>query len=74
VGNKIFIIQSVKDKKENGDDRLPIPTYKIYNIGNSNPKNLLDFVQILSKELVITGVFQRISILNLTKTSHNAKR
>lgn len=39
-----------------GEDGLPIPPYKIYNIGNSNPENLLDFVQILSEELVRAGV------------------
>lgn len=43
-------------KKRDGDDGLPIPPYKIYNIGNSNPENLLDFVQILSEELVRAGV------------------
>ena len=35
-----------------GEDGLPIPPYKIYNIGNSNPENLLDFVQILQEELI----------------------
>ena len=39
-------------EKKNGEDGLPIPPYAIYNIGNSNPENLLDFVQILSEELV----------------------
>ena len=43
-------------EKKNGEDGLPIPTYAIYNIGNSNPENLLDFVQILSEELVRAGV------------------
>ena len=43
-------------KKKNGEDGLPIPPYAIYNIGNSNPENLLDFVQILSEELVRAGV------------------
>ena len=38
--------------KKVGEDGLPIPPYKIYNIGNNNPENLLDFVQILSEELV----------------------
>ena len=42
--------------KKNGEDGLPIPTYAVYNIGNSNPENLLDFVQILSEELVRSGV------------------
>ena len=39
-------------EKENGEDGLPIPPYRVYNIGNNNPENLLDFVQILSEELV----------------------
>ncbi|WP_270459073.1 NAD-dependent epimerase/dehydratase family protein [Gemmiger formicilis] len=43
-------------EKKNGEDGLPIPPYAIYNIGNSNPENLLDFVQILSEELVRSGV------------------
>nr|WP_302958812.1 NAD-dependent epimerase/dehydratase family protein [Ruthenibacterium lactatiformans] len=43
-------------EKKNGEDGLPIPPYAIYNIGNSNPENLLDFVQILSEELVHAGV------------------
>lgn len=43
-------------EKKNGEDGLPIPPYAVYNIGNSNPENLLDFVQILSEELVRTGV------------------
>ena len=43
-------------EKRNGEDGLPIPPYKVYNIGNSNPENLLDFVQILSEELVRAGV------------------
>ncbi len=38
--------------KQNGEDGLPIPPYAIYNIGNNNPENLLDFVRILSEELV----------------------
>lgn len=43
-------------QKVNGEDGLPIPPYAVYNIGNSNPENLLDFVQILSEELVLAGV------------------
>lgn len=41
---------------ENGEDGLPIPPYRIYNIGNSSPENLLDFVDILHQELVRAGV------------------
>ena len=43
-------------EKKNGADGLPIPPYAVYNIGNSSPENLLDFVQILSEELVRAGV------------------
>lgn len=43
-------------EKKNGDDGLPVPPYKIYNIGNNNPENLLDFVEILSEELIRAGV------------------
>ena len=43
-------------KKENGEDGLPIPPYKVYNIGNSQPENLLDFVTILQEELLRAGV------------------
>ena len=43
-------------EKKNGEDGLPIPPYAIYKIGNSSPENLLDFVQILSEELVRAGV------------------
>lgn len=43
-------------EKKNGEDGLPIPPYKVYNIGNSNPENLLDFVQILQEELIRAGV------------------
>ena len=39
-------------KKQNGEDGLPIPPYKVYNIGNNHPENLLDFVNILQEELV----------------------
>lgn len=38
--------------KQNGNDGLPIPPYKIYNIGNNHPENLLDFVKILQEELI----------------------
>ena len=42
--------------KRDGEDGLPIPPYAIYNIGNQNPENLLDFVRILSEELVLAKV------------------
>ena len=43
-------------ERANGEDGLPIPPYKVYNIGNSSPENLLDFVTILQEELVRAGV------------------
>lgn len=43
-------------EKNVGEDGLPIPPYKVYNIGNNQPENLLDFVQILQEELVSAGV------------------
>lgn len=43
-------------EKQNGEDGLPIPPYKIYNIGNNQPENLLDFVSILQEELIRAGV------------------
>ncbi len=43
-------------EKMNGEDGLPLPPYKVYNIGNNHPENLLDFVTILQEELVRAGV------------------
>ena len=43
-------------EKKNGEDGLPLPPYRVYNIGNSAPENLLDFVQILQEELTNAGV------------------
>lgn len=43
-------------QKAKGEDGLPIPPYAVYNIGNSNPENLLDFVDILQQELISAGV------------------
>ena len=39
-------------ERATGDDGLPVPPYAVYNIGNSNPENLLDFVDILQQELI----------------------
>ncbi|RKW52092.1 MAG: NAD-dependent epimerase/dehydratase family protein [Lachnospiraceae bacterium] len=52
------VIKSAPEKK-NGNDGLPLPPYAIYNIGNSNPENLLDFVDILQQELVNAGVLSK---------------
>ena len=43
-------------EKQLGEDGLPVPPYTVYNIGNNQPENLLDFVQILQEELVCAGV------------------
>lgn len=43
-------------EKVKGEDGLPVPPYKVYNIGNNNPENLLDFVTILQQELVRVGL------------------
>ena len=43
-------------EKQNGEDGPPLPPYRVYNIGNSSPENLLDFVDILQQELVAAGV------------------
>ena len=56
------IIEGVKrvmqcaPEKQDGDDGLPLPPYRVYNIGNSHPENLLDFVDILQQELISAGV------------------
>lgn len=42
--------------RKTGDDGLPVPPYAVYNIGNNQPENLLDFVRILQEELVAAGV------------------
>lgn len=49
------VMQKAPDKVM-GEDGLPLPPYKVYNIGNSNPENLLDFVDILQQELIRAGV------------------
>lgn len=46
-------------EKENGEDGLPLPPYRVYNIGNSSPENLLDFVQILQEELLRANVLPK---------------
>lgn len=43
-------------EKQTGEDGLPVPPYKVYNIGNSHPENLLEFVDILQQELLRAGV------------------
>ena len=55
VEGVIRVMQKAPEKQV-GEDGLPIPPYKVYNIGNNSPENLLDFVTILQEELVRAGV------------------
>ena len=55
VEGVVRVMQGAPEKKT-GKDGLPIPPYAVYNIGNQNPENLLDFVDILQQELVFAGV------------------
>ena len=55
VEGVVRVMQKAPDKKI-GDDGLPVPPYAVYNIGNSRPENLLDFVDILQQELIKAGV------------------
>lgn len=55
VEGVVRVMQHAPEKR-NGEDGLPIPPYKVYNIGNNRPENLLDFVTILQEELVRAGV------------------
>ena len=52
----IIRVMKKAPEKKNGEDGLPIPPYKVYNIGNGKPENLLDFVNILQEELVSAEV------------------
>ncbi|MGN1028264.1 MAG: NAD-dependent epimerase/dehydratase family protein [Faecousia sp.] len=55
VEGVVRVMRKAPDKVT-GEDGLPLPPYAVYNIGNNQPENLLDFVQILSEELVRAGV------------------
>ena len=55
VEGVVRVMQGAPERKT-GEDGLPVPPYAVYNIGNSNPENLLDFVNILQEELVRAGV------------------
>ena len=58
VEGVIRVMQAPPEKK-NGDDGLPIPPYRVYNIGNNSPESLLDFVSILAEELIASDVLPR---------------
>ncbi len=55
VEGAVRVMQHAPERRK-GEDGLPLPPYKVYNIGNSHPENLLDFVDILQQELVRAGV------------------
>lgn len=55
----VKLVMQHAPEKSMGEDGLPIPPYKIYNIGNNNPENLLDFVDILQQELVRAEVLPK---------------
>ena len=55
----IIRVMTKAPEKQTGKDGLPLPPYKVYNIGNSNPENLLNFVQILQEELIRAGVLPK---------------
>ena len=55
VEGVVRVMQGAPERK-NGEDGLPVPPYSVYNIGNQNPENLLDFVDILQQELIAAGV------------------
>lgn len=52
----VMRVMAKPPEKKNGEDGLPLPPYAVYNIGNSNPENLLEFVDILQQELIRAGV------------------
>lgn len=52
----VQLVMQKPPKREVGEDGLPVPPYALYNIGNNQPENLLDFVDILQQELVRAGV------------------
>ena len=55
----VFRVMKGAPEQKKGEDGLPIPPYKVYNIGNSNPENLLDFVNILQEELIRAEVLPK---------------
>ena len=58
VEGVVRVMQHAPERK-NGEDGLPVPPYKVYNIGNNHPESLLDFVTILQEELVRAGVLPK---------------
>ena len=59
IAEGVIKVTACAPEKKDGDDGLPIPPYRVYNIGNNHPENLLDFVDILQRELVSAGVLPK---------------
>lgn len=55
VEGVVRVMQHAPERRD-GDDGLPVPPYRLYNIGNNHPENLLDFVKILQEELIRAGI------------------
>lgn len=55
----VYRVMQSAPKRRKGDDGLPLPPYKVYNIGNSHPENLLEFVDVLQQELISAGVLPK---------------
>ena len=59
IAEGVIKVTACAPEKKDGEDGLPIPPYRVYNIGNNHPENLLDFVDILQRELVSAGVLPK---------------
>lgn len=55
----IMLVMQNAPEKQTGEDGLPLPPYRLYNIGSSSPENLLDFVDILQQELMRAGILSK---------------
>lgn len=55
----VYRVMQAAPEKQTGEDGLPLPPYKVYNIGNNHPENLLDFVDTLQRELIRAGVLPK---------------
>lgn len=58
IVNGIELVMKTAPKRKDGEDGLPVPPYEIYNIGNNQPENLMEFVEILKEELVDAKVLK----------------
>lgn len=60
------VMQAAPEKKV-GEDGLPVPPYAVYNIGNSHPENLLEFVDILQRVLELAGAYEANDVYDASK-------